>query len=89
MTLKPHKFKGFVREWVSRHPISSSLVLIPIAPIIVLYPLAIVIEKMFTIDLWSSYDGWILVLIYAVLVGLMGRWIDKGEQENSTGEKTD
>ena len=79
---------GFVREWVSRHPISSSLVLIPITPIIVLYPLIIVIEKMFAIDLRSSYKGWILVLIYGVLIGLIERWIDKGEQENSTGEKT-
>lgn len=40
------------------------------------------------------YDGWILVLIYAVLAGLTIRWIEKDDEderrlENSTGEKTD
>ena len=90
MALKPYKFMGFVREWISRHPISSWLVLAAITPmIVVLYPLTIFIEKMFEINLRSLYDGWILVPIYAVLVGLIDRWIDKGEQENSNDGKSD
>lgn len=90
MTFKPNKFMGFVREWISRHPISSWFVLVAITPLIVVfYPLTIFVEKMFSINLRSLYDGWILVLIYGVLVGLIGHWFDKGEQENSTDGKSD
>ncbi len=95
MTLKPYKFMRFVREWISRHPISSWLVLVAITPmIVVLYPLTIFIEKMFAINLRSLYDGWILVPIYAVLVGLVDRWVEKVDEderrpENSTDGKTD
>lgn len=94
MTLKPNKFMGFVREWISRHLILSRLVLIPITPLIPLYALTIFIEKKFSINLRSLYDGWILVVIYAVLVLLIDCWLvkvdeDERRPENSTDGKSD